>query len=97
MSSRHDRDRHVDSQRSQGCCNCDRWKARRFGWSREEYLGRVLVAETDAATGKADVKSLEVLKERVRDLETPEIMAGIGSDSRLADLHVGSGSLRLEP
>jgi len=49
-------------------------KARRNGLSRTEYLRRALSRESDAEMNNVDVRALEVLAERFRDLDNPEVM-----------------------
>lgn len=54
-------------------------KARRSGLSRTEYLRRTLARERTGNTSTVDVRSLEILSERFRDLEDPEVMGGAWS------------------
>jgi D-serine deaminase-like pyridoxal phosphate-dependent protein len=49
-------------------------KAHRSGLSRTEYLRRALAREGATDTRKVDMESLEVLAERIRDLDDPDIM-----------------------
>ena len=49
-------------------------KAHRTGLSRTEYLRRALAQERVGNMGTVDVRSLEILAERFRDLEDPEVM-----------------------
>ena len=49
-------------------------KARQRGLSRTEYLRRALARERSIDTGEVDLKSLEILAERIRDLGDPEVM-----------------------
>lgn len=54
-------------------------KAHRTGLSRTEYLRRALARERLGDASTVDVRSLEILAERFRDLEDPEVMGGAWS------------------
>ena len=54
-------------------------KAHRTGLSRTEYLRRSLARERVDETSTVDVRSLEILAERIRDLEDPKVMGGAWS------------------
>ena len=48
--------------------------ARQRGLSRTEYLRRALARERNVNAGEVDLKSLEILAGRIRDLGDPEVM-----------------------
>lgn len=50
-------------------------KAHRTGLSRTEYLRRALARERIGDETRVDVRSLEILAERLRDLDDPEVMS----------------------
>ena len=53
--------------------------AHRAGLSRTEYLRRALARERMGDASTVDVRSLEILAERFRDLEDPEVMGSAWS------------------
>jgi hypothetical protein len=53
--------------------------AHRAGLSRTEYLRRALARERMGDAGTVDVRSLEILAERFRDLQDPEVMGSAWS------------------